>query len=184
MRFRHVTRDGRYYRVCDPHWDDCYDTSFSKSLGGRWNPPGAFGVLYLCRSLAVAAANARQNFVGEIHSLYDLKPQFRPLVVEFSIARTPPRSFVDAVTETGLSAVGLPATYPFSSKAKVSYSACRQVGVAAYADAELGIACRSAAEATPISWPGEELALFDRGHAVARRGRRRAFADWYVSARE
>lgn len=182
MRFRRVIRDGRYYRVCDPHWDDCCDTSFSKSRGGRWNPSGAFGVLYLCRSLAVAAANARQNFVGEIHSLYDLKPQFRPVVVEFTIARTPQRSFVDAVTESGLSAVGLPASYPFSGKAKVSYNACRQVGVAAYAALERGIACRSAAEATPTSWSGEELALFDRSQALARRRRRRPFADWYAAA--
>jgi hypothetical protein len=184
VRFRHIARHGRYYRVCDPHWQDCCDTSFSKALGGRWNPRGAFGVLYLCRTLAVAAANARQNFVGEIHSLYDLRPESRPAVMEFTIGHGPERSFVDAVTDAGLSAAGLPATYPFSGGAKVPYSECRQVGKAAYAAAERGIACRSAAEATPASWPGEELALFDRSVAVARRGRRQAFADWYVAARQ
>jgi hypothetical protein len=184
MRSRHVERHGRYYRVCDPHWEDCCDTSFSKAFGGRWNPRGAFGVLYLCQTLVVAAANARQNFVGEIHSLYDLKPEFRPIVLEFGIGRAPERRFVDAVSDAGLSAVGLPATYPFSGKVRVPYSSCRQVGKAAYAAAERGIACRSAAEASVMSWLGEELALFDRSVAIARRGRRRAFADWYAAARQ
>lgn len=183
MRFGRVARAGRYYRVGDPPWDDCCDTSFSKALGGRWNPPGAFGVLYLCRTLAVAAANARQNFAGEIHSLYDLKPEFRPVVMEFAIGGVPERTFVDAVTDEGLAAAGLPTTYPFSGKAKVSYAACRQVGNVSYATAERGIACRSAAEATAGSWLGEELALFDRSTGIARSGRRRAFADWYPAAR-
>ncbi len=184
MRFRHVVRHGRYYRVCDPRWADCMDTSFSKTHGGRWNPPGSFGALYLCRTLAVAAAKARANFTSEIHSLYDLKPQFRPALLELTIPATPERSFVDAVTDAGCAAAGLPATYPLGREGKiVTHAACGKIGASAYANAERGIACRSAAEAGQGSWPGEELALFDRHAGIARRGRRRPFSDWYPSAR-
>jgi hypothetical protein len=182
MRFRHVVRHGRYYRVCDPRWNDCMDTSFSKAHGGRWNPRGEFGALYLCRTLAVAAANARQNFAFEIHTLLDLKPEFRPAVLELIIPSMPERAFVDAVTDAGLVAAGLPETYPFARNAKVTHAMCRKIGTAAYANAERGIACRSAAEAAESSWLGEELALFDRSVGIARRGRRRGFSDWYPAA--
>ncbi|MDQ6767988.1 MAG: RES family NAD+ phosphorylase [Candidatus Eremiobacteraeota bacterium] len=182
IRFRHVTRHGRYYRVCDPRWQDCSDPSFSKRYGGRWNPPGEFGALYLCRTLAVAAANARENFALEIHSLYDLKPQFRPIIIEFTIPSTPARTFVDAVSDEGLVALGLPETYPLARNDAVSHGTCRSIGRAAYARAERGIACRSAAEAQRGPWPGEELALFDRSVGIARTGRKRAFSDWYPAA--
>jgi len=183
-QFRHVARHGRYYRVCDPHWADCMDTSFSKMHGGRWNSSGEFGVLYLCRTLAVAAANARANFAFEIHSLYDLKSEFRPVLLEMTIPATPERTFVDAVTDAGCAALGLPETYPLARDGKlVSHAACRKIGSSAYRSAERGIACRSAAEAAHGTWPGEELALFDRSAGIARRGKRRAFNDWYPAAR-
>ena len=38
-------------RVVDPDWADPLDASFSRSGGGRWNPPGAFAALYLCRDV-------------------------------------------------------------------------------------------------------------------------------------
>jgi len=182
-RIRHLVRSGRYYRVCDPHWQDCMDVSFSKTYGGRWNPPGEFGALYLCRTLVVAAANARANFAREIHSLYDLKPQFRPVVIEVTIPTPPERAFVDAVTGAGLAALGLPEAYPLARGIPVTHHVCRRIGRAAYARAERGIACRSAAEAGQGPWPGEELALFDRSAGLARRGRRRTFSDWYPAAR-
>lgn len=184
MRARHVRRSGLYFRVCDPEWADCTDTSFSKAVGGRWNEPGRFGVLYLCRDLLVAAANARKNFEGEIHSLYDLKSEFRPVLMEFSFGRSPGRRFVDAVSSAGLTQLGLPATYPLTTGgATVPRSRCRPVGASAYDAGEGGIACRSAAEAAKGTWVGEELALFDFASGQAAPGKRRAFADWYPQAK-
>jgi hypothetical protein len=179
----HVRRSGLYLRVCDPEWTDCTDTSYSKTVGGRWNERGRFGVLYLCRDLTVAAANARKNFEGEIHSLYDLKPEFRPVLMEFSLGRSPGRRFIDAVSTAGLAALGLPASYPRTEHgAMVPRARCRTVGARAYAAGEAGIACRSAAEAARAAWIGEELALFDRASGQAVPGNRRAFADWYPQA--
>jgi len=179
-----VRRSGQYFRVCDPEWTDCTDTTFSKRAGGRWNEAGRFGVLYLCRDLLVAAANARKNFDGEIHSLYDLKPEFRPVLLEFSLGRSPGHRFVDAVSGAGLSALGLPASYPLTaSGGTVPHARCRSVGFAAYESDEAGIACRSAAESTSTSWVGEELALFDRASGWAVSGKRRGFAEWYPKAK-
>jgi hypothetical protein len=140
--------------------------------------------LYLCRDLLVAAANARKNFEGEIHSLYDLNPEFRPMLLEFSLGRAPGHRFVDAVSNAGLSALGLPESYPLSaSGAKLPHARCRAVGFAAYESDEAGIACRSAAESTGASWVGEELAVFDRATGLAAPGKRRGFAAWYPLAK-
>ena len=184
MTVRHVRRSGLYYRVCDPEWSDCADPTFSKRAGGRWNEPGRFGVLYLCRDLVVAAANARKNFEGEIHSLYDLKPEYRPVLLEFSLGRSPGHRFVDAVSSAGILALGLPALYPLTANGgKVPHARCRAIGFAAYETDEAGIACRSAAEPTATSWVGEELALFDRATGLAAPGKRRGFAAWYPMAK-
>lgn len=184
MKARHIRRSGQYFRVCDPEWTDCTDTSYSKDAGGRWNEPGRFGVLYLCRDLKVAAANARKNFDGEIHSLYDLKSEFRPVLMEFSLGRSPGHRFVDAVSSAGVAELGLPPSYPLTAGGvTVSRARCRAVGFGAYTSGEAGIACRSAAEATQAAWVGEELALFDRASAHAAPGRRRAFETWYPEAK-
>ena len=66
MTFSHLRRGGTYYRVCDPSWPDPSDTSFSKTQGGRWNPPDrpgrpGFGALYLNATIALARANARRH---------------------------------------------------------------------------------------------------------------------------
>lgn len=170
---RRVHREGVYYRVCDPQWSDCADTSFNRRQGGRWNPPGRFGALYLNASLEVAAANARANFAGEMHLLHDLKPEFRPDLQEFGV---PAADYVDAVTAEGVAQLGLPARYP----ARIGWRRCQAIGLAAYEAGELGVACRSAAEAEAGSWAGEELALFERGGTTGvRPGRRRRFARWY-----
>jgi len=184
VKARHVRRSGLYYRVCDPDWKDCTDTSFSKVSGGRWNEAGRFGVLYLCRDLIVAAANARKNFEGEIHSLYDLKPEFRPVAMEFSLGRSPGHRFVDAVSQAGLAELGLPPTYPVAENgALVPRNRCRPIGFATYEAGEAGIGCRSAAEPAEGGWVGEELALFDRASGFAAAGKRHRFADWYPNAK-
>jgi RES domain-containing protein len=171
---RHVHREGVYFRVCDPDWTDCGDTSHNRRMGGRWNPRGRFGALYLNATREVAAANARVNFAGEMHLLHDLRPEYRPDLQSFEV---PAAEYLDAVTPEGVAELGLPAGYP----GRVGWRRCQAVGLAAYEAGEPGVACRSAAEADAGDWVGEELALFDRGGAGtgARPRRRLKFSRWY-----
>ena len=171
---RHVERGGLHFRVCDPSWNDPLDTSFAERHGGRWNPAGSFGVLYLCATIAVAAGNARRAYEGEIATLFDLLPQHRP---DLQIVRIAPTSFVDAATDDGLRTLRLPLAYPEGA----SWRRCQGIGARAYQGGELGIACRSA-DAVDISArpaAGEELVVFDRALQCVTRLERIPFARWY-----
>jgi len=168
----HLRRGGTYYRVCDPSWRDPADTSFSRRYGGRWNPPGAFGALYLNADIAVAAANARRSLAsafGDAVAFADIRPERRPDLQLFTVAT---HAFVDAITPGGVAALGLPAVYPDGCE----HDVCRTIARDLYAAGEAGIAARSAALAD-----GEELAIFDTHATLARRRRngRRKFAAWY-----
>ncbi|HMD03481.1 MAG TPA: RES domain-containing protein [Candidatus Baltobacteraceae bacterium] len=175
---RGIERGGIYYRVCDPTWKNPLDTDYAKRAGGRWNPPGEFGALYLNATIAVAAANARRNFEGEIATLYDLQPEQRPDLVTVDVGEA---LFVDVVTPQGIRSLRLPASFPES----VSHERCHVIGRRAYESRRFnGIAYRSNAEATATSFVGEELAVFDRSTALVRKRRRSAFARWYPTERE
>ena len=167
---RHLQRGGPYYRVCKPDWTDCADTAHSLR-GGRWNPPGEYRVLYLNRTVRMAALQAVENFRGEAHSLFDLRPERRPHLQAFDVARG---DYADAVTDAGVLALGLPAAYPDG----VGWTECQQVGRAAHAAGERGIACRTACRGGGDP-DHEELALFDRDGAPARPGVRRTFQEWF-----
>jgi len=167
-----VPRGGRYYRLCKPEWVDCRDTSYSKAQGGRWNPPGVFGALYLNATLEVAAANAREWHRDRAIKLFDVRPDRRPQLETFHLLE---QRFVDAVSDAGIAALRLPKRYPFG----VGWEQCQPIGKRAHDSGFRGVACRSAAEARPDSWLGEELALFDSAPRPRRTGRRRAFNDWY-----
>jgi len=170
---RYLNRGGIYARVCDATWRNCGDTGPSKLFGGRWNAPGAFGVLYLCADRAVAAANARWAYERDGRfTLFDRRPDRRPYLQEFAVRKS---RFVDAVTAPGLAALDLPASYPIG----VSRAKCRAIGTSAYAEGAHGIGCRSAAEATREHIAGEELALFDIAGSLATPGRRIPFRRWY-----
>jgi len=169
MKF--VRRGGIYFRVCDPEWASPLDTSFNKERGGRWNPAGKFGLLHLNATIRVAAANARKHFEDEIHTLFDLRPQYRPVLYDFAVRRS---ESVDCVTADGLRDVGLTPAYPQNT----SWMRTRALGTRAYESGEHGIASRSAAEMTHVL--GEELAIFDhRVSALAKLGQRRLFDQWY-----
>jgi RES domain-containing protein len=166
---------GVYFRVCKPDWLDCTDISYGKMFGGRWNPPGAFGALYLNRTIEVAAAQARQMFRSGEATVFDLRPERRPQLLEIDITEC---VVLDAVTDEGLASVGLPSAYPY----RVDHVFCQRIGARAHAEPGIsGIACRSASACSgPAHFVGEELALFDRAMAFGRPADRpRPFADWY-----
>ncbi|HEY9085584.1 MAG TPA: RES domain-containing protein [Candidatus Tyrphobacter sp.] len=168
---KHVRRGGAYFRVVDPSWGDPLDTTYSKRHGGRRNAAGSFGVLYLNATIEVAAARARRNFEDEIATLYDLAPEERP---DLQVVQVAPSRFVDAVTDEGLRALGLPRTYPKNA----SRMRCQAVGGRAHKVGEKAIACRS-----DVTWletgEGEELAVFDTGMSLVKRRARMRFARWY-----
>lgn len=168
---RHVQRGGTYYRVCKPGWMDCADTSHAQLRGGRWNAPGEHRVLYLNRTIRMAALQAHTNFSGEAHTLFDLRPDRRPHLQGFEVPRA---EYVDAVTAEGVQALGLPATFPGG----VGWDACQAIGRQACAAGGPGIACRTACEGGTDP-DHEELALFDRDGRPAQPGRRWTFAEWF-----
>jgi hypothetical protein len=171
---RHIERGGTYMRVVDPAWGDPLDASFSRRGGGRWNPPGTFAALYLCREVETARANARRLLVGQPFTFDDLLLERLPALVETTV---PQARYVDAVSARGLASLDLPASYPLDGRGRVvGHARCRPIGAAAWAAGEQGVACRSAAPGAPTG--GEELALFDRGLRL-RRGRRQRFERWY-----
>lgn len=182
---KHVTRGGTYYRVAAPGWHDPLDTKFSKRAGGRWNAAGTFGVLYLNRTLCVAAMQARHYVRHRFGSeLDDLQEDARPDLVTVHV---PEELVVDCVTPEGVAALGLPPTYPAdAANTVITHGVCQAIGQRARDTDERGIACRSACnDASPEDWPGEELVLIDReapdGMGVSAR-ERHAFHQWYPEA--
>lgn len=172
MRFRHVARGGPYVRVVDPDWVRPLDGGFAAERGGRWNPPGSFPVVYLCRDAVVARAIVLRRFDGLAYSPLDLRADRRPALVETDV---PEDRFVDVVTDAGCQAAGLPQTYPRDRGAgEVGWDRCRPVGRTAWDQAEPGIACRS------VAADGEELAWFQRGRSRLRVRRKRSFDDWFA----
>jgi RES domain-containing protein len=172
MPFRYVRRHGTYYRVCKADWAACSDTSYAKQFGGRWTPPEEFGALYLCATIEVAAAVARTHHVGRAIPLFSLRPSRRPQLQSFTVTAS---QFVDVVTNEGVAATGLPATFPFG----VDHKTCWPIARQAYSLGERAIASRAAAECGPDFWLGEELAVFDNGPMPRAAGRRRPFSQWY-----
>lgn len=166
-----VSRGGTYYRVCKPDWTDCADTSFSRIWGGRWNAPGEYGVLYLNRTLRMAALQAVENFRGEAHSLFDLRPERRPQLQAFGV---PEDEYVDAVTDEGLTSLGLPIDYPEG----VGWERCQPMGRAAFEAGERGIGCRTACRGGGDP-DHEELAWFDREGVPDAVGDRMTFDRWF-----
>ena len=151
----HAERGGRVFRVADPHWEDPLDSSFAAQTGGRWNPPGSFGVLYLNDSVTVARANVERLFAGLPYGPEDLDNLAAPILLDLDV---PVESYTDALTDKGLVRLGLPTTYPHGSAGRiVKHSICQPIGQAIYDDGELGVACRSAV----VVAAGEELAWFE-----------------------
>lgn len=174
MNLRLVRRGGSHVRVADPDWHDPLSGEYARARGGRWNAPGAFPVVYLSADERVARANVLHRFAGLPYGPEDLDPAGAPVLVSTVV---PPGAYVDAISDEGCVAAGLPATYPLDVAGDVvPHATCRPIGQAAWDAGRPGIACRSAAPAAPPG--GEELAHFARGEPLRPLEVRR-FLDWY-----
>lgn len=168
---RHLQRGGRYLRVADPGWREPLSSAYSKRAGGRWNPPGAFGAVYLNDSRSLARAQVRAKLEPRGIRPEDLDPGQGPVLVHTDV---PEQAYVDALTDRGLASLGLPASYPLNEHgAPIPHSTCQPIGERAHAAGEAGIACRSA-----VGAPGEEeLAYFGAKRLPLRK--REPFAEWF-----
>lgn len=173
---RTVARGGPYNRLADPAWQDPLDISFSKVSGGRWNPPGAFGALYLNKTLNMARTQAAHKLAGQPYDIEDLDPSEQHDLVDVVV---PEAEYLDCVTDDGLVDVGLNVDYPAGANGKLAWASCQGIGQSAFAVGRSGVACRSAAIGAPAG--EEELAVFEGEAAQVRKIRRRAFADWYFA---
>jgi RES domain-containing protein len=173
---RTIRREGSYNRLAEPSWADPLDAAYSARDGGRWNPPGGFGVLYLNRDVRVARLQVLHKLRGQPYAVEDLDEAEQHDLVSVEIAA---RNWLDCVTDSGLEVVGLPVTYPrHPNNRGVRHATCQQVGQAAFDDGKPGVACRSAA--IDALQTDEELAIFDREvSSSVRMSGRQSFADWF-----
>lgn len=172
---RHVRRGGRYLRVADPSWTDPLSPQYARRRGGRWNPPGSFGVVYLNASTDLARAQVRHKLEARGIRPEDLAPSQGPVLVATQV---PEDDYVDAISDAGLLAVGLPTTYPLDeSGTPIARGRCQPIGRRAWDSGEPGVACRSAARVGGVSSSGEELAFFARRRL--RMDAVEAYGDWY-----
>lgn len=173
MRFRHLERGGRHYRVADPDWHRPLEGKYSSDDGGRWNAKGSFPVVYLCSTVELARSFVVDKYRDLPYSVLDMVPDRQPVLIESVV---PSDRFVDIVSDRGCVAAGLPATYPQEDGAEIPWERCQPIGQVAWDQEEPGIACRSAS-ARPGDH-GQELAWFQRGTKLRSAGRRR-FDEWF-----
>jgi hypothetical protein len=176
---RTIRRRGSYSRLAEPSWGDPLDTNYLSERGGRWNPPGSFGVLYLNRDVRMARRQAQHKLSGHPYGVEDLDEAEQHDLIDVEVAE---RDWLDCVTAAGLEAVGLPVTYPRHRNGRpVRHANCQPIGQAAFDDGRPGIAGRSAA--TGASPTDEELGVFDRGVDISvQMTGRLPFADWFWGA--
>lgn len=169
-----VLPDGRIWlRLADPEWDDPLDASYSETRGGRWNPPGAFAVLYLNADLETARLQVRHFTQGTSAEPEDLRDDAL-LLVPVEIAAD--QRAADAVTDEGLRALDLPVTYPLQSGTPIPHTTCQARGVVVFARGLHGVLARSALGSAAV--PGTELAWFTRGTRAQEVYRRMEYGEW------
>jgi len=173
---RTLRRGGTYFRLAEPGWVDPLDTSHSRRTGGRWNPPGAFAVLYLNDSVPTSRLQVLHKLTGLPYGPEDLEPSEQHDLVTVEV---PTLTHLDCISDDGLAAVALPTSYPRHRNGRqVTRATCQPIGVRAFERQLAGVACRSAA--TEASPDNQELAFFDRAtglHPAATA--RRPFAAWW-----
>jgi len=169
-----------WLRVASPDWVDPLDPAWAATQGGRWNPPNSFPTLYLNADVPTAQLQIERLCEGMPFSAADLSDDAYLLV---PLRLPTAQRAADAVSEPGLAALGLPASYPLDSDGKViDRAVCQPIGRQVRELRLNGVWCRSAASA---DGRGRELAWFPATRAAqpARRpplpfGRWRHAATW------
>jgi len=164
-----------WLRLADLAWADPLDPTFAPVVGGRWTPVGGPPTLYFNADVATARANVRRLCAGYSMVPEDLDDDNGYVLVA---ARLPPGQRVaDAHTSAGLTALGLPTTYPVDGDGvEIGHATCRPLGQAIFDGGLHGVHCRSAAT---HDGSGRELGWFPAAGDRARRRAAHRFGDWY-----
>jgi hypothetical protein len=169
----------RWLRVAQGDWEDPLDPTFAQEHGGRWNPPRSFPVLYVNADLRTARAQILALFEGQPVRPEDLEDD-----AYWLIGVTLPRrqDVADAASAEGVSALGLPDSYPLDDKGhRIGWEVCQPIGVAVHGSGLRGVFSRSAAT---LDGTGRELAWFpaQRSSRATRIGHPVAFGTWWYAA--
>ena len=169
--------DHLWLRVCSPGWHDPLDSSFAARAGGRWNPPRSGQTLYLNRDLATARAQIVRLLAGSFVDADDLTDDAFELV---AVHLPPGLVAVDAVSNAGLIALGLPSSYPLDESGQtVAMTDCQAIAVKGHLAGMEGVEARSAATA---NGSGRELAWWPRDRKPTSVGSRIMYGRWRSTA--
>jgi RES domain-containing protein len=142
-----------WYRVADSSWKDPLDPTYADRAGGRWNAPGDGPTLYLNADRDTARAQIPRMLRGTAIDVEDLRDDAPFVLVP---VRLPARQRVaDATTDTGLTALGLPRSYPSRRDGtEVPWSACRRAAAVVRRARLRGVLARSAAltDSAELAW--------------------------------
>jgi len=169
--------DGHVWlRIADAGWDDPLDSRFAQKCGGRWNQPGTFPVLYLSEDLVTARFNLERFIEGWPYEPEDLRDDTGPVLVHATLPRR--QRVADCHTPEGVTAMGLPPTYPLDSRGGViPHRVCQPIGQEVRNQNLRGVRARSSCAP---QGSGRELAWFPAGSSSrARMTKKVAFSDWF-----
>lgn len=155
MNMRAVEIGGSgYLRIADAHWSNPLDPSYAATGGGqRWNSPG-MPCLYFNQDRQTVEANLRRK-IGPFPYARFLDPATAPVILDVEL---PAGVAADVHTSRGISAAGLPPSYPLDGDGQlVSHQQCQIIGRMAFDTGMDGVDCKSAADGGK-----RELAWFPR----------------------
>lgn len=145
-----------WWRIADRTWRDPLDPSFAGARGGRWNPPGSFPTLYVNEDPVTARINLRAFISGWPYEPEDLRDDNGPVLVGATLPRR--QRVCDAHSRAGVTAAGLPPTYPLDAAGRsVPRDRCQPIGAKVQAAGLRGVRARGAESSDGA---GRELAWF------------------------
>lgn len=106
-----------WLRFTQPHFDEPFDASFARVLGGRWNPPESWDTLYLMTDLKSAFLELDCMFSDRGIDVADLDDSAPIELAAATLIGT--GVFADLVTPRGLATAGLSHTYPFDARGQL-----------------------------------------------------------------
>ncbi|MFK8014506.1 MAG: RES family NAD+ phosphorylase [Gammaproteobacteria bacterium] len=176
MKAERLPDSWTWWRIANVSWHNPLDPGFAQEHGGRWNPPRSFPTLYLNEDQVTARLNLRAFIQDWPFEPEDLRSDRGPLLVGATLPRQ--QTVCDAHSPAGLLALGLPKSYPLTTRKKtVSHDQCQPLGASVRDEGLRGVRARSAQSRDGA---GRELAWFPATtRSVATRVEILKYDAWY-----